>query len=190
MTRPAHNQAHDQSWEVDTLTTKPSRLSPFFGTCCVHTRTSVTETRNPTVLFIEIFIIVFPCNSHSLFSIFSFRFIQIFPYLFQVLYCINTILAVIRRSKWPEDMSVSVKPIIIRLDYSCYLLVGWLCLTSHRQRGYLEMAPPFSVPYEGGEAWFLHRPYRESNPRLLRGSPLHNCCATPRPLLLYVNIGE
>ena len=52
-------------------------------------------------------------------------------------------------------MSVSVKPIIIRLDHSCYLLVGWLCLTSHRKQGYLEMAPPFSVPYEGREAWFL-----------------------------------
>ena len=31
-------------------------------------------------------------------------------------------------------------------------LVGWLCLTSHRQRGHLEMAPPFTVPCEGREA--------------------------------------
>ena len=31
-------------------------------------------------------------------------------------------------------------------------LVGWLCLTSHRQRGHLETAPPFTVPYEGREA--------------------------------------
>ena len=31
-------------------------------------------------------------------------------------------------------------------------LVGWLCLTSHRQRGYLETAPPFTVPCEGREA--------------------------------------
>ena len=30
--------------------------------------------------------------------------------------------------------------------------VGWLCLTSHRQRGHLETAPPFTVPCEGGEA--------------------------------------
>ena len=31
-------------------------------------------------------------------------------------------------------------------------LVGWLCLTSHRQRGHLETAPPFTVPCEGCEA--------------------------------------
>ena len=31
-------------------------------------------------------------------------------------------------------------------------LVGWLCLTSHRQRGHLETAPPFTVPCEGHEA--------------------------------------
>ena len=28
-------------------------------------------------------------------------------------------------------------------------LAGWLCLTSHRQRGHLETAPPFTVPCEG-----------------------------------------
>ena len=32
------------------------------------------------------------------------------------------------------------------------LYVGWLCLTSHRQRGHLETAPPFTVPCEGREA--------------------------------------
>ena len=32
------------------------------------------------------------------------------------------------------------------------MLVGWLCLTSHRQRGHLETAPPFTVPCEGLEA--------------------------------------
>ena len=31
-------------------------------------------------------------------------------------------------------------------------LVGWLCLTSNRQRGHLETAPPFTVPCEGREA--------------------------------------
>ena len=31
-------------------------------------------------------------------------------------------------------------------------MIGWLCLTSHRQRGHLETAPPFTVPYEGREA--------------------------------------
>ena len=33
-----------------------------------------------------------------------------------------------------------------------WLIVGWLCLTSHRQRGHLETAPPFTVPCEGREA--------------------------------------
>ena len=31
-------------------------------------------------------------------------------------------------------------------------MVGWLCLTSDRQRGDLETAPPFTVPCEGREA--------------------------------------
>ena len=31
-------------------------------------------------------------------------------------------------------------------------LLGWLCLTSHRQRGHLETAPPFTVPCEVREA--------------------------------------
>ena len=26
------------------------------------------------------------------------------------------------------------------------ILVGWLCFTSHRQRGHLETASPFTVP--------------------------------------------
>ena len=38
----------------------------------------------------------------------------------------------------------------IKNDYE----VGWLCFTSHRQRGNLETAPvpPFTVPCEGREA--------------------------------------
>ena len=46
------------------------------------------------------------------------------------------------------------------------------------------MAPPFTVPCEGREAWFLHHPQRESNPGLFCGSPLHvhNHCATSAPL--------
>ena len=36
------------------------------------------------------------------------------------------------------------------------LVVGWFCFTSHRQRGHLEMAPPFTALCEGREAWFLH----------------------------------
>ena len=31
-------------------------------------------------------------------------------------------------------------------------MVGWLFLMSHRQRGHLETAPPFTVPCEGHEA--------------------------------------
>ena len=34
-----------------------------------------------------------------------------------------------------------------------FLLVGWLCFTSHRQRGHLETAPPCTVPCKGREAW-------------------------------------
>ena len=35
---------------------------------------------------------------------------------------------------------------------SYHVTVGWLCLTSHRQRGHLETAPLFTVPCEGREA--------------------------------------
>ena len=58
-------------------------------------------------------------------------------------------------------------------------------LASHRQWGHLETSPPFTVACEGREAWFLHRPHRESNPGLLRGSPLHYRCATPDPLFFW-----
>ena len=39
-------------------------------------------------------------------------------------------------------------------DKSLHKLVGWLCCTSHRQRGHLETALPFTVPWEGREARF------------------------------------
>ena len=42
--------------------------------------------------------------------------------------------------------------------------LGWLCFKSHRQRGHLETASPFTVPCEGLEARFLHRSHRELNP--------------------------
>ena len=61
-------------------------------------------------------------------------------------------------------------------------LVGCLCFASHGQRGHLETGPPFTVPCEGREAWFIHRSHRESNPGPLRGSLLYYCCATPTPL--------
>ena len=60
-------------------------------------------------------------------------------------------------------------------------MVGSLCLTSHLQRGHLETTTPFTVPCEGREARFLHRPLQESNPGPVRGSPLQNRCATPDP---------
>ena len=55
---------------------------------------------------------------------------------------------------------------------------------SHRQWGHLETALPFTILCEGREASFSHRSHRESNPRLSRGSPLHNRCATPAPLYI------
>ena len=61
-------------------------------------------------------------------------------------------------------------------------LVGWLFLTSHRQRGHLETAPPFTVPREGREARKIHRTHRESNPGPSHGSPLCYRCATQAPL--------
>ena len=61
------------------------------------------------------------------------------------------------------------------------MLICWLCFTSHGQRGHLETAPPFIVPCEGGEARFLHRSHRESNPGPSRGSPLHYRCLTTAP---------
>ena len=36
--------------------------------------------------------------------------------------------------------------------YVC--VVDWLCFTSHRHRGHLETAPPFTVPCEGCKAPF------------------------------------
>ena len=41
-----------------------------------------------------------------------------------------------------------------------FLLVGWLCFTSHRQLGHLETAPPFTVPCEGHKRKFYTIPTR------------------------------
>ena len=65
--------------------------------------------------------------------------------------------------------------------YNIEKLVGWLCLTSHRQRGRLETAPPFTVPCEGREARLIHRSDRELNPGPSHGSPLRYRCATQAP---------
>ena len=53
-------------------------------------------------------------------------------------------------------------------------LVGWLCLTSHRQGGHLETAPPFTVPCEGHEALLYTVSTGNRNPGSLCDSPLHN----------------
>ena len=55
-------------------------------------------------------------------------------------------------------------------------MLGWLGLTSHRQRGHLETVPPFTVPCEGRKAQFLHHSKPGIKPR---GSPLHNHYTTP-----------
>ena len=54
----------------------------------------------------------------------------------------------------PLDVSVICSDPNVRflLTVTSVDLVGWLCLTSHRQRGHLETAPPFTVPCEGREA--------------------------------------
>ena len=65
-------------------------------------------------------------------------------------------------------------------------MVGWLCFTSHRQRGHLEMAPPFTDPCEGHKARFLHRSQRETNLGQSHGSQLLYRCAKPAPQPLYV----
>ena len=67
--------------------------------------------------------------------------------------------------------------------------VGWLCFTSHRQRGHLETAPPFTVPCEGREAQKIYRSQRELNPGPSHSSTLHYPCATQAPhvcLNIYV----
>ena len=68
--------------------------------------------------------------------------------------------------------------------------VGWLCFTSHRQRGHLETAPLFIVPSKGREARLLHCFHRESNPRPSCGSLLHYRCTTEASqygTLIYFN---
>ena len=76
---------------------------------------------------------------------------------------------------------------LMKTFFSVKPQIGWLCLTSHRQRGYLETAPPFTVPCEGREARFLHRTHQESNPGLSCGSPLHNRC-TMQPEITNGNL--
>ena len=60
-------------------------------------------------------------------------------------------------------------------------LVGWLCLTSHRQRGHLEMAPLFTIPCDGREAQLIHRSDQELNHGPSHDSPLRYRRATQAP---------
>ena len=45
-----------------------------------------------------------------------------------------------------------------------WVVDGWLCITSHRQRGHLETVPPFTVPCEGSEAPFYTVPIGNRTP--------------------------
>ena len=56
------------------------------------------------------------------------------------------------------------------------MYIGWLCLTSHRQRGHLKMAPPFTVPCEGQES-SINTPFQSG----IEPGPSHGC-ATYAPL--------
>ena len=68
------------------------------------------------------------------------------------------------------------------LTLSLNLVGCWLCLTSHRQWGHLDTAPPFTVPCEGREAWFLHHSHRDREPTPGRRVPVHYTTAAPREL--------
>ena len=59
-------------------------------------------------------------------------------------------------------------------------LIGRLCFMSHRQRGHLGMAPPFTVPCEGHKARFSHSYHRELNPG--RRVAVHYTSAAPPKL--------
>ena len=59
-------------------------------------------------------------------------------------------------------------------------LVGWLCFTSYRQRGYLEKVPPFTVPCESMWICFYTVPTRNRNPG--RRMAVHYTTAAPRKL--------
>ena len=50
--------------------------------------------------------------------------------------------------RYKRVLSIQVRSQAVTFSW----LVGWLCLTSHRQRGHLETAPPFTVPCKGREA--------------------------------------
>ena len=64
-------------------------------------------------------------------------------------------------------------------------LFGWLCLTSHRQRGHLETAPPFTIPCVGRESRYIHCSDRELNPGPSHGSPLCYHCVTHAPPFVW-----
>ena len=81
--------------------------------------------------------------------------------------CCHTGMPCPRHRTWHPTPLQGQPVVVLSID-----LVGCV-FTSHRQRGHLETAPPFTVPCEGLEARSLHHSHRESNPRPSRGSPLH-----------------
>ena len=53
------------------------------------------------------------------------------------------------RCWWTDFVPEAIhNPVAFKLQGSG-LLTGWLCFTSHRKRGHLETAPPFTVACEG-----------------------------------------
>ena len=81
---------------------------------------------------------------------------------------------------WKKTFLFGFCPLCFDKTYQ-YHFFGQLVLTSHRQQGHLKTAPPFTVPYKGCAARFLHHRHWESNPGSLRGSPLHYRCTMPAP---------
>ena len=76
------------------------------------------------------------------------------------------------RIMWPGNI------IIFHHNFYSWLVVFYVPL----------IARSFTVPWEGGEARFLHCSHRESNPGPSRGNPLHYRCATPAPHIIFISL--
>ena len=76
---------------------------------------------------------------------------------------------------------------VISTDEAIHSVFVVLAFTSHQQRGHSQTAPPFTVPCEGHEAWFLLHFNRESNPGCRVA--IHYTTAAPHQLhLLYTDL--
>ena len=60
-------------------------------------------------------------------------------------------LEILMKGKVKEHIKLTY---LVKVGSAWLNLVDWLCFTSHRQRGNLETAPQFTVPYEGREYRF------------------------------------